>query len=174
MKTYSGIKVFAIIVSIILLIPISINWFDFLKRNFSDDVVDASDNKHMDFQILTDSTVEVKVNKYWRYNIEIVAIPNKVRIKRKEYFVTSIGAEAFNDCYKLTNITIPESVESIEEWAFYYCSSLTNIVIPKSVTNIEYSAFIGCLNLDVVIDNYKDSVVFEDAFRGCNSVRYTK
>ena len=173
MKTNPDTKAIALFVSLFLLIPISINWFSFLKRNFSDDVVDASD-KHLDFQILTDSTVEVKVNKYWRSNKKIVAIPNKVRIKRKEYFVTRIGANAFYNCYKLTNITIPESVESIEEWAFYNCSSLTNIVIPKSVTNIEYSAFIGCLNLDVVIDNYKDSVVFEDAFKGCKSVRYTK
>ena len=174
MKTYSGIKAFAIIISIILLIPISINWYSFLKRSFSNDAVDASD-KHLDFQILTDSTVEVKVNKYWRSNKKNVAIPNKVRIKRKEYFVTSIGAEAFSNCYKLTNITIPESIESIEEWAFYNCSSLTNIVIPKSVTNIEYSAFIGCLNLDVVIDNSKDNMVIgEYAFLGCRSVRYTK
>ncbi|MDO4525250.1 MAG: hypothetical protein Q4B61_07945, partial [Bacteroidales bacterium] len=57
MKTNLGIKAFAIIVSIILLIPISINWFSFLKRSFSDDN-DTSVNP-LKYNILTDSTAAV-------------------------------------------------------------------------------------------------------------------
>ena len=33
----------------------------------------------------------------------------------------------FFNCKSLTDITIPNSVTSIEDWAFYYCDSLTAI-----------------------------------------------
>jgi hypothetical protein len=50
--------------------------------------------------------------------------------------VTSIGNEAFSYCYRLTSITIPDSVTSIGNSAFSKCSSLTSITIPDSVTSI--------------------------------------
>lgn len=68
--------------------------------------------------------------------------------------VTSIGDMAFEECYNLTNIEIPNSVTSIGYAAFRYCRGLTNIEIPNSVTRIGYSAFSNCSNLT--------SVIFED------------
>ena len=50
--------------------------------------------------------------------------------------VTSIGVQAFFDCYSLTNATISGSVTSIGEGAFVQCITLTNITIPGSVANI--------------------------------------
>ena len=41
--------------------------------------------------------------------------------------VTSIGDEAFSDCYRLTSITIPDSVTSIGDAAFNGCTSLTAV-----------------------------------------------
>ena len=56
MKTNPGIKALAIIASIALLIPISINWYSFLARSFSDD---ADKNETLDtsleYTVLTDS-----------------------------------------------------------------------------------------------------------------------
>ena len=56
--------------------------------------------------------------------------------------VTSIGSSAFENCSKLTSITIGNSVTSIGERAFLNCSSLTSITLPNSVTSIGSSAFV--------------------------------
>ena len=61
--------------------------------------------------------------------------------------VTSIGNSAFDNCRRLTDITIPKSVTSIGNYAFYNCSSLTSITIPDSVTSIGDYAFFYCYQL---------------------------
>lgn len=61
--------------------------------------------------------------------------------------VTSIGEQAFNACYNLTSVDIPDSVTNIGIQAFIGCSGLTSIKIPDSVTNIGASAFGYCVNL---------------------------
>ena len=56
--------------------------------------------------------------------------------------VTSIGYNAFDGCYDLTSIIIPEGVTSIGFGAFSFCESLTSITIGGSVTLINEVAFI--------------------------------
>ena len=62
---------------------------------------------------------------------------------------TSIDNYAFNDCYMLTSITIPNSIVSVGDDAFSRCSNLKSIVIPNSVTSIGSYAFYGCSNLTI-------------------------
>ena len=47
----------------------------------------------------------------------------------------SIGDEAFALCYKLTNITIPASVEVIGLNVFYRCDSMVEIVVSQENKN---------------------------------------
>ena len=56
----------------------------------------------------------------------------------------SIGGSAFNCCFNLTSVKIPNSVKSIETWAFYSCRNLKSITIPNSVKFIEKDAFKFC------------------------------
>ena len=76
-----------------------------------------------------------------------VVIPDVVTYQNVEYSVTSIGESAFEECSRLTSVTIPNSVISIEMSAFQWCSNLTSIDIPNSVTSIEMSAFSNCPSL---------------------------
>ena len=57
--------------------------------------------------------------------------------------VSLIGISAFFGCKKLTSIHLPDSVTSIEKYAFMDCSSLTSIHLPDSVTSMGEAAFAG-------------------------------
>ncbi len=46
--------------------------------------------------------------------------------------VKEIDNSAFNFCYSLTSVTIPDSITSIGESAFYNCASLTSITVDKN------------------------------------------
>ena len=56
------------------------------------------------------------------------------------YTVTAIGADAFENCWNLNEVTLPDTVTKIEQYAFAY-SGLQSINIPDSVTTIENGAF---------------------------------
>jgi len=61
--------------------------------------------------------------------------------------VTSIGDNAFSECYYLTSIAVPNSVTYIGNNAFSDCSYLTSIAIPNSLTYIGNNAFAFCYSL---------------------------
>ena len=83
--------------------------------------------------------------------------------------ITSIGANAFWDCFALTSVSIPNSVISIERDAFSYCSHLTSVTIPSSVTSIGTGAFIRTGLTSVTIPNSVTSIG-NNAFNGCSGL----
>ena len=72
--------------------------------------------------------------------------------------ITSISNYQFYGFDNLEKVTIPESVTSIGNYAFSDCKSLANITIPESVTSIGNYAFSSC-NIQVIINN--SDLVFE-------------
>ena len=81
-----------------------------------------------------------------------------------------IGSSAFSDCVLLEDISIPDSVTSIEYDAFSRCISLKDINIPDSVTEIRNEAFSGCTSLSSI--NIPDSLTYiaDAVFSGCESL----
>ena len=94
-----------------------------------------------------------------------VVIPESVNINGNTYPVTSIGEFAFQNCYGLTSVTIPNSVTSIGESTFRRCSGLTSVTIPNSVSSIGHNAFDGCSGLtSVTIPNSVSSIGYNAFF----------
>ena len=75
--------------------------------------------------------------------------------------------DAFKDCGKLTNITIPDSVTSIGYDSFA-SSGLTSIVIPKTVINIAHNSFSNCNNLTSII--VEEGNPNYDSRNNCNAI----
>ena len=97
-----------------------------------------------------------------------VTIPSSVSYDGTTYSVTTIGDEAFVDCFGLTSVIIPNSVISIGEIAFCRCSGLTNVTIPNSVTSIDWYAFYGCSGLTKIIVDSNNAVY--DSRNECNAI----
>ena len=74
----------------------------------------------------------------------------KVRAVRIASGVTSIGDNAFYNCYSLQSVVIPSGVTSIGVSAFQSCYSLQSVTIPSGVTSIGNSAFQSCIWLTIV------------------------
>ena len=98
-----------------------------------------------------------------------VVIPPTVTYEGKTYKVTAIGYKAFASCL-ITSVTIPSTVTSIGENAFCQCYKLKKIVIPSSVTSIE-PAFSWCKAL-TSIKVEKGNPVY-DSRDNCNAIIVT-
>jgi hypothetical protein len=85
--------------------------------------------------------------------------------------VESIGVGAFSNCSSLTEIVIPDSVESIGDQAFRGCSSLTEIVIPDGVMSIGSYAFYYCSSLTSVVIGDSVTSIGYGAFQGCKNLQ---
>ena len=86
------------------------------------------------------------------------------------YPVTAVGNSAFYGCYRLTTVTIPDSVTSIGSSAFYGCTRLTTIVIPDSVTSIGSYPFSDCSSLTTIAIPDSLTSIGTGAFSGCTSL----
>lgn len=81
----------------------------------------------------------VKYSKDWK---RLLKAPSELKGEHSiRKGVKVIGNSAFEKCYSLTSINIPDSVTNIGYEAFKLCRSLTNINIPNGVTNIGKMAF---------------------------------
>ena len=96
-----------------------------------------------------------------------IVIPESVVYEGTTYSVTNIGERAFDGCWGLTSVTIPNSVTSIGSNAFQFCSGLTSVTIPNSVTSIGEYAFQGCYGLTSVTISNSVTSIEEYAFHDC-------
>lgn len=83
--------------------------------------------------------------------------------------VLAIGDYAFCGA-KLTDITIPDGVQTIGENAFNGCPSLQSISLPNSIRTICDGAFYGCPSLEKITIPLGTASIGEDAFSHCGKL----
>ncbi len=109
--------------------------------------VSAANSEYLTYTVKDDGTAELK-----KCNAEAegtVVVPSVVTIKKKSYDVTSIGDSAFEDCSKVTSVSISEGVKSIGACAFADCTALTDVYVPQTLSLCQYNAFSGCGKITV-------------------------
>ena len=84
--------------------------------------------------------------------------------------VQRISSGCFYDCLKLNNVTLPQSLKTIEDQAFYHCDNLAGITIPPGVATLGHSAFMYCTSLTYVKIDAHISVLPYLIFYGCDKL----
>lgn len=77
---------------------------------------------------------------------------------------------AFYQLYKLTSVTIPNSVINIGNNAFSRCSGLASVIIPNGVLSIGNNAFISCTGLTSVFIPNSVTSIGNNAFSYCSGL----
>lgn len=91
-----------------------------------------------------------------------VSVPDGVKV---------IGAEAFADCQDLAYVTLPRTLEKIENGAFSGCCNLNRIIIPEGCEAIGNGAFADCRNLASVVLPTTLTELGTSVFAGCDDLK---
>lgn len=98
-----------------------------------------------------------------------IRIPQQVTYDGKDYDVVAIGKYAFRNTSALNSVTLPNTIEVIEENAFE-ASAIQSINFPEGLILIKDEAFMDCKNLhDITFPSTLDEIM-GDVFYGCRSL----
>ena len=137
------------------------DWSNLTIQSGNPAVEDAVNAQLFDFEFTPDNTAVIVK----RYNgtAADVTIPSRSQGKP----VTTIGRAAFPGS-SFTSVTIPDSVNSIQDFAFENCTRLETIQIPVSVTFIGIYAFNGCPS-SMTVTYSGSKTQWDDIFKGSNN-----
>lgn len=100
-------------------------------------------------------------------------IPSTLTGDGRDFKVTAIGSEAFYDCTRITVLTIPEGVRSIEAEAFVNCAKMTSVTLPSTLERIDRCAFEDCVKLATLVIPRATTFIHDEAFDCCDTLRIT-
>lgn len=135
----------------------------------------SKDHTEFEFAVLKEDPNAVEVRKvdltleYGDPSAREVVIPQCFTSNKVKYEVKRIGDRAFRG-RGITGIIMPSSIIEIGEEAFENCTKLTSLSIPNNVKNISRHAFCGSGLKSISIPNSVTSIG-ENAFGGCNALR---
>ena len=88
-----------------------------------------------------------------------------------QYFtgVTAIPAYAFQGCYYLSSIIVPDNVSTISDRAFEWCERLVSINIPAKVTSLGNRLFNGCYSIAFITSGMENPTASDDTFLGLSA-----
>ena len=103
----------------------------------------------------------------WNGSITLAQIPEEIG----GVPVTAIGERAFNRCFDLEEVVIPDTVTVIGEFAFANCYELQKVTLSDSVTTIGNYGFYNCENLGDITFGEGEATIGDYAFAYCSGLR---
>lgn len=100
-----------------------------------------------------------------------VKIPASYRGEKGSREVIGIGVSAFSHCASVVEVSLPDTIKTIDGYAFNNCRALKSITIPDSVTSIGDSAFFECVNMLEVKFGSGLKTIGECAFMSCGLIK---
>lgn len=85
--------------------------------------------------------------------------------------LNTVGYLAFSGCANLRSVTLPDSLATIDGWAFQGCASLKEIDIPENVVSIGECAFYQCASLTDVTLSDGLLTLGDWVFSACTSLK---
>lgn len=121
--------------------------------------------------VVIPSTIQIGTVTYRVTTISANAFENCKQLKTVKLGknITKIGKNAFSGCTKLSKVTLSSKLTVIEAGAFTNCTSLKSITIPSSVKKIGAKTFYKCKklqNITIKTSKLKSSTVGKKAFSG--------
>ena len=108
----------------------------------------------------------VKLTLYKGTNQAKVTIPSKVGGKT----VVALGFKAFQNCSKLTTVTVPDTVTYLDG-TFCSCPNLKTVNGMKNVTELGSMTFYSCKSLASIVLPSKLQKIASDSFFNCTSLK---
>ena len=99
-----------------------------------------------------------------------LVLPASINKEGVKYKVTSIRANAFESCWRLTSLVIPEGVTEIGDFAFSGCVTLKSVKFPDSLHKFGVCAFFGCMALSSIDIPEGTKKISDKCFYGCSSL----
>lgn len=84
--------------------------------------------------------------------------------------VMNIESSAFKHCDNLRSIVIPSKITTVSAYLFDECYELEKVSIPAAVTSINDSAFLNCYNLHRIALPINVISIKDNAFKSCRSL----
>jgi hypothetical protein len=108
------------------------------------------------------------------YNVDsIKKIPEEGKLAEMKYQVlipednNEITNSAFQYAEGLTNVHIPDNIQTIKEYAFISCTNMESIILPNSITKIERNAFEGCYKITEITIPKQVTTIATTTFAKC-------
>jgi len=138
------------------------------------------------------ATVNYEDKSYPVTAIQASAFKGNGNLKSVTINVKTIGDYAFQGCFALTTVTMPESLDSIGQQAFantalnsvkvpyapkmgkeifYWCTKLTTIDFDNKLTALPERIFQGCLSLEEVTIPEQITTIGDFAFANCSTIK---
>lgn len=115
-------------------------------------------------------------NFYYGYDKPVgnLIIPSTITHNDTVYTITRIGNRAFYQCFDITSVSLPNSLNQIGDYAFYNCIGITSVVLGNNINSIGKETFVLCTALEHISELPETlTTLKQDAFKACTSLSGT-